>query len=185
MKNSIYILIVLLPLFSLQAQSENVKKCNRYLVNNYKRTSIDKFSTIIERDTIIINTAKYYCSYSSLYLHKAMFDQYGKWDITYQLKNPKQRVLVWNNIKLFTDSNISYTVATSGLEDEKGMFTSVFVFDENNKDMFSETSNKRDYLLNYFGEMIKNNKSRKKEFYKVFWKEVDIEKWEKLYGKSK
>ncbi len=174
-----------LSIFSVQAQTSEKNKCYTYLKNNYKQYRIHKFFSINKKDTLSVNTARYECVYSTLYLNKVMFDKYGKWDELYRLAEPKQVVLVWNNIKLFDDSEIKYTIATSGLEGDGLMYTSVFVFDENNNDMFSESSTKKDFLLRYFGKLIKKNKSSNKDFYKVYWKEVDIKKWEKLYGKSK
>jgi len=184
MRTKLVFILLFLGFLNIHAQTETKIKCNRYLKNNYKESSIHKFSSINEKDTLTINVARYECVYSTFYLDKVMFDKYGKWDNFYRLKSPNQIVLTWNNIKLFEDSDVEYLVATSGLEDGVSMYTSVFVFDENNNDMFSEASPKRDFLLNYFGEMIRNNKSRKKDFYDVFWKEADIEKWKMLYGKS-
>lgn len=57
---------------------------------------------------------------------------------------------------------------------------SVMVFHENEKDVLMESTDMKNAVSILFAELIKNNKSTKKDFYEVYWKMVDPERWETI-----
>jgi hypothetical protein len=108
-----------------------------------------------------------------------MFDKFGKWDYSVTVKNKRHPMLVWEKIKPFEDSNKSYTIVASGHEDMKNIYTSFLVLDESAQDVLID-ENEKIKFKNYFTNAIKSDNSKKRDFYEVYWNEVDPERWKLL-----
>ena len=67
---------------------------------------------------------------------------------------------------------------TDGLEEWKHIYASIMVFDEKETDLLSENSPEKQKLTNYFAQLLKNQNLEKKDFYEVYWKMVDPNRWE-------
>ena len=181
MSPSIKILAICFLLTGCNSLKEtNSSNCNNYSSNDYSSIIEKEFTQITGNDQITYTELQYICVYSSLYINKGMFDRFGKWDKL--VKANDAHLLIWNDIKLFEDSNKEYLIMTSGAETPTGTYTSVLVFDSNGKDLLSINSPEKEMIKKYFGELIRNNSSNKKDFYPVFWKEANPKKYNNIYG---
>lgn len=153
---------ILIFLFGTASFAQETDKCNFILKENkFSTAKVKSVESIVGQDTIAINELRFTCTICACTTGQIMFDRFGKWS-----KALPNKMLVWQNVKLFDDSNKKYTVATSGNESFQSLYSSVMVFDENNQDMLREESSK---IISYFTEMIhKNNKSKEKKFMKEY-----------------
>ena len=175
----LYLLLFLLCIFSCSS-SQNVKKrtkCSKIYKNKFTEILNEKYKVIYENDTIIYNEVRYECVFSALYTKKVMFDKFGKWDKAIYPSNKKHPILKWESIDLF-DNGEKYTIMTDGLEEWKHIYASIMVFDEKETDLLSENSPEKQKLTNYFAQLLKNQNLEKKDFYEVYWKMVDPNRWE-------
>ena len=159
--------------------------CGIYKRNNYKFVSIEPYISIVEGDTITLNQAVYWCTYSSLYTQKGMFDQFGKWDEVIYPENKNRPILFWENRQLLEENNNTFDVYAWGSEDEFGTYSAVMVYDENSNDALTEHSPYKQAIMEYFGHLIKSNKEDNDLFYRAYWKMADPAKYKLLYGKDK
>ena len=179
-----YILIfilftVLLSCLSQQTNlSKTIEKCPEVYRNGFSEILIEKYKTINSNDTISYNEIRFECVHSPRYTGKVMYDHYGKWDDEIFPSNRKHPILVWNNIDLLNNKK-QFTVMTYGVEEWMHMYSSVMVFDENQKDLLSQ-SIIREKVANLFSTMIKSNKNKERKFYEVYWKRVDPERWKRF-----
>lgn len=167
-------------------KNNNSKRCEKIYYNDFAWVLQDTFKSVVNSDTIFFNEIKFECVHSSFYIQKAMFDRFGKWNKSIK---PLQRstILIWENVTLFENDTIQFTVAGMGEENNKTIFASVMVFNQNNNDMLAVNSPYRERLINYFSDAIRNDKIQKKSFYEAYWKTFDPERWEEIqkYNKSK
>jgi len=170
---------ILLSCTSQKNISQNEKvKCPKIYKNNFTKILNEKYVTIVDNDTISYNEIRFECVFSSFYTQKVMFDRFGKWDKEIYSKNRKHPVLVWNDIDLLSNGN-EYIVIAYGIEEWKQIFASVMIFDKEEKDILSDLD-KRESITKLFSKMIKKNKTRKRDFYEVYWKMVDPERWKTI-----
>jgi len=112
-----------------------------------------------------------------------MYDKFGAWDEVIYPAKIIHPVLSWKNVDLFSNGE-KYNVFTYGVEEWKHIYVSVVVLDENENDLLNSTSNKKDVLIKYFTNMIKNNNAEKVGFYEKYWSQIDPKRWEWIKSKS-
>jgi len=171
-------LIILIALNGSCATNKNIttqRSNTLYLPHNdFKDITNDKYVASVNKDTISITQIKYNYVYTEFLLKKIMFDKFGKWDESRYKENERHPVLVWKQVKLFPNRDTLYMVAaTGGGEAEQKIYSSVMVFDEQGRDLLAINSELRNDVTEYFTELIQQNNNNKKEFYSVYWKEVD------------
>lgn len=130
------------------------KRCHRIYKNDFSAYNIEDYRIVTATDTVILNQLKIFCV-GGVSTGNIIYDDFGKWAYQYELvKN--DRTLVWKNVDLFSDGS-KYSVYTSGYDDQNGPpYTSVMIFDENDKDMLSPNSNIKEKIVLYFSEKIRN-----------------------------
>jgi hypothetical protein len=106
-----------------------------------------------------------------------MFDKFGKWDKEIYPNNSNLPILLWENVDLYSNGK-KYNVFTTGLEEWKHIYASVMVFDKNYIDLITDDSLEKENLINYFSDLIKKNKTYRKNFYEEYRKMVDKKKQE-------
>ncbi len=155
--------------------------CQDYREYHFEAKSIEPTLFLQGTDSIYFNEARYYCTNSALYLRKALFDRFGKWDIMLESESPS-KTLIWHSIQLFPEIDRLFYVAASGIESRDLTFNSILVFDQEGNDLLQEGSLYREMLLDYFGSMIENlyGTSHKKGFYETYWPAADPERWKKI-----
>ncbi|MBS9774987.1 MAG: hypothetical protein KGV59_07540 [Tenacibaculum sp.] len=184
----IYI-IILFPIFlSCCSTQREVKKakCPKIYKNKFTKILNEEYVAVNDKDTTKINEIRYECVYSPFYTHKVMYDRYGKWDKEIYPSNRSYPILMWNNINLLSNGK-KYTILTNGLEEWKHIYASVMILDEKGRDVLTEQTEEKIALTNFFGELIKNNNTKKKDFYEAYWKMVNPKYWEQIkkYQKNK
>lgn len=170
----IYLTFLLFIIFSCSSTKKVIKteKCSKFYKNNYSKILNEKYETISNNDTIKFNEIKFKCVYSSLYTHKVMFDKFGKWNKAIYPSNKKRPILMWRKIDLYSNGK-KYNVYTNGIEEWKDIYASVMVFDENETDLLSNESSEKENLTKYFADLIKKNKTKDKDFYKIYWQMIN------------
>lgn len=156
------------------------KKCGSYPENKFENISIEKFKSIVNKDTLFYNELKFNCVNNASYLNKGMYDRFGKWHEMISGSNTLNPILLWKRIQLFENDTTKFTVATRGFEGLGSIYASVLVFDENDNDLLSTNSKYKPKLIEYFSNMIFNNDKKKKEFYELYWKTVSPEHWKRM-----
>ena len=179
MKNALIIFALVIVSSCSPTKQISYSKCPSMDENYYENILEDKFKTVIKNDTIQLNVIKFLCVRTAFYLDKGMFDKFGKWHQTIH-PDGKTPFLLWQRVKLFSNDTTKFTVATRGYEGLETIYTSVLVFDENNKDLLADNSEYKSKLIEYFSNMIHTNDKRKKDFYEHYWKEIDPARWEEL-----
>lgn len=178
--------IILLTLSGCASQKQKDEpKCPEIFKSDFSEIIIEKYQTSYKGKTVFYHQLRFQCVYSSLYTHKVMYDNFGKWDKEVVPENQKYPFLIWNNVDLFSTGK-KYKVVTSGLEEWKHIYAAVMVFDEDENDLLGDSSAEKTALIDLFSEMIKNLDDAGGDFYEVFWKNVDPNRWEiiKKYRKK-
>jgi len=116
------------------------------LKNDYKTILEEKFESVVDNDTIFLNEVKYECVYTAMYTKKGMYDRFGKWNQEIYPKGRNHPILLCNNVRLFPNDTTEFIVATNGLESLETIYTSVLVFDKENKDLLVSNSDKNPAL---------------------------------------
>lgn len=156
-------------------------KCPEIYKNDFTEIRNEKYETVYNKDTITFNEIRFECVYSSLYTKKVMFDKFGKWNKTVYPSNKKQPILIWKEVDLFSNGK-KYDVFTNGNEGRKHIYAAVMVFDESEADLLAMDSPERENLTNYFAALLKSHDTENTDFYEIYWKMVDPEKWERIKG---
>lgn len=177
----VFLIISLLLIISCSSSNKIVvkDKCPKIYKNHYTEIINEKYETIYKNDTIKYNEIRFECVISAFYTHKIMYDKFGKWSKAIYPKNKKLPILMWENVDLFSNGKI-YNVLTNGIEEWEHIYASVMIFDENNKDLLDIESSEREKLTNYFAKLIRRNNSNNQNFYEIYWKMVDPQKWERI-----
>ena len=144
------------------------KKNGRELLQNNKNIEIAKVLTINNNDSLYFNELRLHLS-SALYTKKYMFKKFGHWHKVVKI-NDSKNYLIWENCKLFNDKLELYTVAASGLESRKEMYSSVIIQNKNYVDLLSENSKLKDTLVSMFYYGTKKTILSKDKFYRKYWK---------------
>lgn len=130
------------------------KRCNRIYKNGFSAYSIEDYKIDNAADTATLNQLKFFCV-GGVSTGEIIYNDFGKWAYHYELEK-NDRTLVWKNVDLFSDGS-KYSVYTSDYDDQNGPpYTSVMIFDENNKDMLSPNSDIRERVVHYFSQKIRN-----------------------------
>lgn len=185
-KTNLIISIVLMVMISCSsAKTLPEKRCKSILKNNYSNILVEKFRYTVNEDTLLLTEVKYECVFSAMYIYKAMYDKFGKWNKVVYPKGQPNPILIWENIQLFENDSTEFIVAANRKEEPATIYTSVFVFDNKSRDLLNENSKYKDQLIDYFSGLIRSNKEDKEDFYEVYWKTVNPEAWERiLYHRS-
>ncbi|NCO63312.1 MAG: hypothetical protein GW839_03275 [Flavobacteriales bacterium] len=176
-------LIIFFFIVACVSNRKVVKRCPNFFVNDFTEVLIKEHKTTEEKDIIIVNELRFECVFSALYSHKVMYDKFGAWDEVIYPAKIIHPVLSWKNVDLFSNGE-KYNVFTYGVEEWKHIYVSVVVLDENENDLLNSTSNKKDVLIKYFTNMIKNNNAEKVGFYEKYWSQIDPKRWEWIKSKS-
>lgn len=179
LRNNIKIILILfvgLYLFNCSS-SKNIN--SRFIITNSElnavyndtiwdgKVQIVKLETVKVNDTTFLNELRIHDVQSAMYSKKYMYDKYGKWDEETYINNERHPILIWNNIKLFKEKDDLYSIAANGDENQKEMYSSIIVFDENGKDCFEKNyKNNKELITLFYRGIHKNNKENKYFFQK-------------------
>jgi len=173
-------IIVMITITCKVSSFEKVKnECSKTFANDFSKIEIAQFKYAIDKDTSYFNEVRYKCTGSSFYTKKVMFDTFGKWDKALYPKNERHPILLWENKYLSSQDTISYTIAATGAEEKHTIYTSFLAFDNAGNDLLNDDGSRKK-LTSYFKKAIRSNDQKKKEFYDVYWKEVDSTVWKSL-----
>lgn len=164
-KRSFILCVLTLLCFSFYAQGQWK---NKYPKNSFKSVNIENFISIVNNEPVILKELRFSGVHDRYYLHKGMFDNFGVWTQSIYAKQ-YDTLLVWNDVKLFNNSDKLFKVATKGHREGSHVFTSVLIFDENNRDQFIPQSELKNQLTTYFTNLIKNNDASNVDFYIAYW----------------
>ncbi len=170
---------IVLSCSSSQKVVKETKWCPKIYENDFTEILNEKYKTINNNDTISYNEVRFECVNSALYTHKIMYDKFGKWNNAIYPSNRKHPILMWEKIDLFSNGK-EYTILTNGLEEWKHIYASVMVFDKNETDLLSNSSEEKEAITNLFTDFIKNHNTEKKDFYEIYWKMVDPNRWKTI-----
>ena len=184
--NIILIIVSLLISISCNSQDKALKKekrvgtakrtanpnTPRIFENGFLNYTIINIPVIQENDTINLNELKFNATYSATYTQKVMFDKFGKWTKEIRPNNEKYPILVWDKIKLFEDDNQLFTVFANGDENWNEIYSSVLVFNSDQKDCLSEESIYRQKIITFFSHGIQKLKSDD-YFYNLYYDSIN------------
>ena len=129
--------------------------------SGFRNYTVEKIESKTETKNSVYHELRFHSVYSQMYTRQLMFDNFGIWtkDIAASVGEP---MLVWRKVKLFQNSNETFTVFTNGAKDFKLMYASVYVFDAEGKDCLDENHPLRNKLIKLFSEKIWNLTENKK-----------------------
>ncbi|MEO7979157.1 hypothetical protein [Flavobacterium sp.] len=176
----IYLLLLILFISNnVTAQKKAIEeRCPKLYKQNFTEIVSEKYKTIVNNDTITLNEVRFECVFSAFYTHKVMYDKFGKWNKMVYPNNSNSPILSWENIDLFSNGK-KYNIFTNGHEKRGEIYASIMIFDERENDLLSENSLEKDSLINFFSNLLKNNKDSRKSFYEVFGEERRATKFKK------
>ncbi|WP_296383219.1 hypothetical protein [Winogradskyella sp.] len=182
-KQSLFIITLLIIISCVSSQDKLKQDKCQNLYKTHKVILNKTYKTILNKDTIIFNEMRFYCV-SPFYTIKGMFNKFGKWDKEIYPNNVKQPLIKWEKIDLFSDGN-TYDIVANG--NERKQFASIMIFDSQQNDLLSSSSNEKDNLRNYFDKFFKKNRINREDFYKIYWKSISPKGWERIqeYQKRK
>ncbi len=166
MKKTIPFILALLAL-----SCATIKQNGKELLQNNENIEIAKVLTINNNDSLFFNELRLHLS-SALYTKKYMFKRFGHWDKVVKTNN-SQNYLIWENCQLFDEKVESFTVAASGVESRKEMYSSVIVLNKDNIDLLAENSKLKDTLVSMFYYGTKKTSLSKDSFYRKYWEMRD------------
>ena len=177
----IYILLTLIIIFGCSASKNNSEdivdlgNCKEIHENNFSTIKFKELTTITDRDTVIVNELRFECVKSIFYTNKAMFDNYGKWNVALSSTDSKHPVLMWTEVDLFSNGK-KYQVFTKGRFGDV-RYVSVMVFNLNGKDLLTDNSTEKDKIITLFSNLIRSNKTEADIFLRHYWNAVDPKIW--------
>jgi hypothetical protein len=179
MKKTLFITFIIISSISCAVKKKHIqeKQCNRVLKNDFRNIVSDQFNYLTENGTLTVNEVKFECVFSAMYTKKVMYDKFGLWNEEVYINSETRPNLVWNNIHLFDNDDTKFTIIARGIENPTTTYASIMVLDHKNNDLLSPTSKYKSKLINLFSQLIKNNNSKNKKFYDVYWKIVDPMVW--------
>ena len=176
---SLFFLIVF-AFFGCKSNFEPGAPCKKSAFKKYSFVSFEDFENL--ENSSAFNSARFHCPKSAMSIKKGLFDRFGRWDEARYPEGERHPVLIWKNVSL-TDNSEKYNVASFGAESASAYYTAVLVFDENWNDLLTEANPEREKLIEYFGNLLKKDNDLNRKFYKAYWKEVDLDYYNK-YIKS-
>lgn len=182
MKFSGYIfgIIFLCVACSASNTRENQKVCSRTYTNDFKSIVYEQFPKAITKDSLQLNEARFECINTSFAVKKALYDTYGIWDKTIYIEGQKHPILIWNYRMLVAGQKEQYNIAAYGAEEKNTIYSSAMVFSNSGEDLLNSTSEDIKKIINKLSQLIKDNNSKKRDFYEVYWTEVDPIAWERM-----
>lgn len=177
-KSTVFLILVVLSFFisCKTSQSTNKVDCYTYSIKDTSqiRNFINKFS--INNKTISLNEISF-CTHNPLVVQQIMYDNFAKWD-TLVIGNDYVPLLFWNNIKPFADDTLTCNLIVYSPDDGNSSF---MAYDADYKDLLSRDSNYRKKFILYIIDKINSNtKKDESNFYEVYWKERDPERWKQI-----
>ncbi len=172
--------------FSVLILATVISACSSQKIKQQKpkksKFEIIQVMYIQKTDTLYGNKLRFNYVSSSLNTKQVMYDKFGMWDEEIRPNNENHPILVWRNRKLYKNIDDNFTIAVSGLENRNGMYALVAAFDSKNRDCLSQSSKKRNLIIDFFAYRLKylNDKSN---FYKVYWKMINNYKTKNLENK--
>lgn len=160
------------------------RKCTRYYRHGFSEIVNEKYTTVNNGDTVSFHHLRFQCTSSAMSSHIAVFNKFGRWHKEIYAKDTYRPFLMWENIDLFSNGK-QYTVYTFGVERSQSMHSTVMVFDHLGNDLLSESSEEKEKLTAYFADLIRDEKNKEDAFVREYWKTVDPQRWEELFGKQK
>lgn len=150
------------------------KKCSGIPSNTYWGTFENQFSSQVEGYEYNGKLLSYDCALTSFITKKVLYDHFGKWDDSFYLPKERHPIMIWKNRDILYNGS-SLTVLATGEEDYGNMHGSIMVFDEQGNDMLQIGAENRKQLIKFVGSLINGNDTTKKDFYKVYWSQVNSE----------
>lgn len=146
-------LTILLPFLVACGSGSPVLTKKDYRTESYKLA--------VESDTMTVNKLRFYKhGNSSMLTMKLMYDNYGMWN------KKKHGWLIWEDLKLFDDRDITYTVIALGDEIWRDYDTSLFAVDSNGKDCFKNGYPDKKRIIDLFvGKVTRAYLRRDSRFY--------------------
>lgn len=146
--------------------------------NGFRNYTIEKIENKTDTKTNVYHELRFHSVFSQMYTRQLMYDNYGMWtkDIGSDYGEP---ILIWRNVKLFPNSDETFTVFANGLRDFKNLYASVYVFDSKKNDCLDEKNPFRERLIKLFSEKIWNlseNKNFEKAYKEMLKKKSEEEK---------
>lgn len=180
----LYLLFLAIAIISCSPSKKisDDRKCTRYYRYDFAEIINEKYTTINDGDTISFHHLRFQCTSSAMSSHKAVYNKFGRWHTEIYAKNSIRPFLVWENIDLFSNGK-QYTVYTFGVENYNDMHATVMVFDHLGNDLLAESSEEKEALTNYFATIMRDRKNKEDAFVREYWKVVDPQRWEELFGK--
>ncbi|GGG21674.1 hypothetical protein GCM10011344_23090 [Dokdonia pacifica] len=180
MKFLIYVfgIIFLFVACSVSNTKQEEKACSKTYKNDFKRIVYVQFSKSITKDSLQLTEARFECINTSFAIKKGLYDTYGVWDKAIYVQGQKHPILIWNNRMLFAGQIEQYNIAAYGAEKKNTVYASAMVFNNSGEDMLSSSENKK--IINKLSQLIKDNDSKKRDFYEAYWTEVDPNAWERM-----
>lgn len=107
---------------------------------------------------------------TSLVAKKMLYDWFGKWDNVLYTKN-NQPLLVWSNKNIINESNETFNLIASSVENDEEMYGTVQVLTSKKQDALAKDSPFREYL-NEFLKTVSKKENKSKRFFKEYIKVV-------------
>ena len=120
-------------------------------------------------DTITWNELRFKKPHGALITGAFLFHKFKDWDEVIKQPKPATEMLVWNNVKLLSESDELFTVFAFGEESISDYYTSVIVKDSNGKDCLRDESEFKGKIIEYFSAAIAKE-INSYTFYKKLWK---------------
>ena len=144
--------------------------------NGYKDYEVKPFLSIIEKDSIYIHELRFNAVYSYGYTEKALFDKFGRWDKYLRACEDCGESLIWENVKLFKDSDELYTIAASGAKNCDEVYASVVIFNTKQEDCLAESYEKREAIIEHFSKAIRHLNNDMSFYRDIYYQRKDFMK---------
>lgn len=153
----------------------NPRKCSKIPSNTYWGTFENQFSSQVKGYEYSGTLFSYDCVLTSFITKKVLYDAYGEWDDLFYLPKERHPIMIWKNRDVL-HSGSSLTILATGEEDYENMHGSIMIFDDKGNDMLKTGAENRKQLIKFVGTLIKENDISKKEFYEIYWRQVNPSK---------
>ncbi|MEZ4892866.1 MAG: hypothetical protein R3A50_09580 [Saprospiraceae bacterium] len=144
--------------------------------NGYKNYEIKPFLSKIGRDSIYINELRFNAAYMYICTGKALYDKFGRWDKYLRACEDCGESLIWENVKLFKDSDELYTIAASGAKNCDEVYASVVIFNTKQEDCLAESYEKREAIIEHFSKAIRHLNHNMSFYRDIYYQRKDFMK---------
>lgn len=177
-KNIILFLVALSILSCKTGEKFDYSLCKTYKVIDSKQItwSVNAFEPNLK---MTYNELRF-CTHHPDILAEITYEDYGKWDSI--IRNPKNKnvVLLWNNV-MSEELGQPITIATASYHDAQ---SAIMIFDKNGKDLLSDSSENRTYLIDFLTKKINayDVPGSRSKFNDLSWKEINPESYKKYHS---